>query len=56
MRAVSVDARHNSGMAIEEERDIVPLHDGSDRFGAVDQHALVALGQAQEDSSDIGRF
>jgi hypothetical protein len=54
MSAIGADPRHKPGMTVEEERDIAPLHGGSDRFGAIDQRALIALGKPQQHGGDIG--
>ena len=43
------------GMAVEEQCDIAPLHHLRHRLGAVDQRALVGLGEAQQHGGDIGR-
>ena len=54
MRAIGARARRNLGVAIDEECDIATLHQRGRRFDAVDQGALVALGQPHKHRGDIG--
>ena len=53
MSAIGAGARHQVGMAIEQQRDVTLLHDTADFLGAVDQRALVARRQAQQHRGDI---
>ena len=53
MRAVGAGARHQLGMAADEQRRAFVLHDGGKRLGAIDPRALVGLGQAQQHGGDV---
>jgi hypothetical protein len=54
MSAIRADARHNPWMAVEQDCDIATLRKGRYRFGALDQRALVDLGETQEQRGNIG--
>ncbi len=53
MRAVGAAARHQLGMAVEQERGAFVLRHGGEFFGAVDLRALVGVGQAQQHGGDV---
>ena len=53
MGAVGAGADRDLGMAVEEKRNIAALNDGGDRFGAIDQRALVARFEAKQNGGDI---
>ena len=53
MRAIGAGARHDAGMAVKDQCDIAPLHGLGQDFGAIDQRALVGLGEAQQHRGDI---
>ena len=54
MRAVGAGARDQIGMAVEQQRRVLVLHDRRERLGAIDQRALVRVGQPQQHRGDIG--
>ena len=53
MRAIGAGARDQVGMAVEQQRHVLVLHDARERLGAVDLRALVGLGQPQQHGGDV---
>jgi hypothetical protein len=49
----ALGAADNFGTVIEQQRDVAALHGGRNRFGAIDQAALVGVGKPQQNGRDI---
>ena len=54
MGAIGADPADDLDAAVEEERNVAALHRGSYRLGAVDERALVGVGETQQHGGDVG--
>ena len=54
MSAVGADPADDLDAAVEQQRNVAALHHGGHRLGAVDQGALVGIGEAQQHGGDVG--
>ena len=54
MGAVGADPADDLGAAVEQERNVAALHHGGNRLGAVDEAALVGVGEAEQYGGDVG--
>ena len=54
MRAVGADPADDLDAAVEQKRNVAALHCGGNRLGAVDERALVGVGETEEHGGDVG--
>ena len=54
MGAIGADPADDLGAAVEQQRNVAALHRRGHRLGAVDEGALVGVGEAEQDGSDVG--
>ena len=54
MRAIGADPPDDLDAAVEQQRNVAALHRSRNRLGAVDEGALVGVGEAQQDGGDVG--
>ena len=54
MGAVGADPADDLDAAVEQKRNVAALDRRRHRLGAVDERALVGVGEAQQDGGDVG--